>query len=73
MTVLAMGLNVVSRGWDNLDQEERIGALSVFLAYLLREYPRLERELDRKSGDKIKDIGRIIAEWCRQSDADPKS
>lgn len=73
LAVLAAGMTAISRGWDNLEQEERIGFMSVILAYLTREYPRLERELDRKSGDKLKDIGRIIAAWVDASGTDPKS
>ncbi|WP_163233124.1 hypothetical protein, partial [Bifidobacterium aerophilum] len=59
--------------WDNLDQDEKIGFMSVILSYLLREYPRLEREIDRRSGDKMADIGRIIAAWAAASKTDPKS
>ncbi|KAA8824883.1 hypothetical protein EMO92_08225 [Bifidobacterium reuteri] len=73
LAVLTVGMTAISRGWDNLDEDEKIGLLSVLLAYLTREYPRLERELDRKSGDKIKDVGRIIDAWAKASSTDPKS
>ena len=73
MAVLTAGMAAVSRGWDNLDQNEKVGFMGVLLAYLFREYPRLERELDRKSGDKLKDVGLIIAAWASASGTDPKS
>lgn len=70
--LLTSGLSVVARGWDNLTQEEQIGVLAVFLAYLQREYPTLARALD-KSGDKIKDIGAIINAWGSYGSTDPKA
>lgn len=73
LAVLTVGMSAISRGWNNLEQDEQIGFLSVILAYLTREYPRLERELDRKSGNKIKDLGLIIEAWAKESSTDPKS
>lgn len=70
--LLTAGLSVIARGWDNLTQEEQIGVLAVFLAYLQREYPTLARALD-KSGDKIKDIGAIINAWGSYGSTDPKA
>ncbi len=70
--LLTSGLSVVARGWDNLTQDEQIGVLAVFLAYLQREYPLLGRELD-KSGDKIADLGAIINAWGTYGDTDPKA
>lgn len=73
LALLTAGLTVVSRGWDNLTQNEKINMLAVFLAYLCREYPLLEHEMDTKSGDKIKDIGLIIQAWGTWKDTDPKA
>lgn len=70
--LLTAGLSVVSRGWNNLTQDEQIGFLAVILAYLQREYPLLTRELD-KSGDKMADIGAIIQAWGAYADTDPKA
>lgn len=73
LALLTAGLTVVSRGWDNLTREEQLRLLAAFLAYLCREYPALEREMDKKSGDKIKDIGQIIQAWGAWGDTDPKA
>lgn len=71
--MISAGLMVVSKGWDNLTQEEKINFMAVILAYLIREYPLLEIEMDRKSGDKLKDIGLIVNAWADASVADPKA
>ena len=47
--------------------------MGVILAYLIREYPLLEVEMDRKSGDKIKDLGLIIQAWAQAGRTDPKA
>lgn len=73
MAVLTAGMAAVSRGWDNLEQDEKIGFMATLLAYLFRAYPRLERELDRKSGDKLKDVGLIIGAWSEASKTDLKA
>lgn len=73
LTMISAGLMVVSKGWDNLTQEEKINFMAVILAYLIREYPLLEIEMDRKSGDKLKDIGLIVNAWADASVADPKA
>nr|DAK90201.1 MAG TPA: hypothetical protein [Caudoviricetes sp.] len=73
LTMISAGLMVVSKGWDNLTQEEEINFMAVILAYLIREYPLLEIEMDRKSGDKLKDIGLIVNAWADASVADPKA
>ena len=70
--LLTAGLNVIAHGWINLTQDEQIGVLAVFIAYLQREYPLLGRELD-KSGDKIGDLGQIIQAWGDYKDTDPKA
>lgn len=68
--LLVAGLTVASKGWDNLTREEQLNLMGVLLAYLLQQYPKLERELDRKSGDKIGDIGRIFGAWANASGSD---
>lgn len=73
LTMISAGLMVVSKGWDNLTQEDKINFMAVILAYLIREYPLLEVEMDRKSGDKLKDIGLIVNAWADASVADPKA
>lgn len=73
LTMISAGLMVVSKGWDNLTQEEKVNFMAVILAYLIREYPLLEIEMDRKSGDKLKDIGLIVNAWADASVADPKA
>ena len=73
LTMISAGLMVVSKGWDNLTQEEKVNFMAVILAYLIREYPLLEVEMDRKSGDKLKDIGLIVNAWADASVADPKA
>lgn len=73
LTMISAGLMVVSKGWDNLTQEDKINFMAVILAYLIREYPLLEIEMDRKSGDKLKDIGLIVNAWADASVADPKA
>lgn len=73
LTMISAGLMVVSKGWDNLTPEEEINFMAVILAYLIREYPLLEIEMDRKSGDKLKDIGLIVNAWADASVVDPKA
>lgn len=73
LTMISAGLMVVSKGWDNLTQEEKVNFMGVILAYLIREYPLLEIEMDRKSGDKLKDLGLIVNAWADASVADPKA
>jgi hypothetical protein len=73
LTMISAGLMVVSKGWDNLTQEEKVNFMAVILAYLIREYPLLEIEMDRKSGDKLKDLGLIVNAWADASVADPKA
>lgn len=73
LTMISAGLMAVSKGWDNLTQEEKLNFMAVILAYLIREYPLLEVEMDRKSGDKLKDIGLIVNAWADASVADPKA
>lgn len=72
-SVIIVGLTAVSRGWKNLTQEEKVNFMATILAYLVREYPLIERELDDKSGDKIADIGRIIDAWAQVGKTDPKA
>ncbi|RSX52650.1 hypothetical protein [Bifidobacterium callimiconis] len=71
--VMIAGMSVASKGWDNLDENEQTGFMAVLLAWLSREYPRFERELDTRSGDKIKDIGLVFQAWTQASKADPKA
>ena len=53
--------------------EEKLNFMGVILAYLIREYPLLEVEMDRKSGDKLKDLGLIINAWAKAGHTDPKA
>lgn len=73
LAMISAGIMVLSKGWDNLTQEEKLNFMGVILAYLIREYPLLEVEMDRKSGDKLKDIGMIIQAWAEASRTDPKA
>lgn len=73
VAVLTAGLGASARGWNNLTQDEKIGFMATILAYLTREYPLFERELDRKSGDKLRDIGLVVEAWASMSGADPKA
>lgn len=73
LTMISAGIMIVSKGWENLTQEEKLNFMGVILAYLIREYPLLEIEMDRKSGDKLKDIGLIIKAWAEAGHTDPKA
>lgn len=73
-SMLIAGMTAASQGWNNLDEDQQIAFMATMLAWLAREYPRFERELDRKSGDKVLDIGRIFAAWAKATkDIDPKA
>ncbi|KAA8828318.1 hypothetical protein [Bifidobacterium tissieri] len=72
-TVMVAGMSVASKGWDNLSEDERLGFVAVLLAWLTREYPKFERELDTRSGDKIRDIGLVFQAWAEASHTDPKA
>lgn len=71
--MIGAGIMIVSKGWGNLTQEEKLNFMGVILAYLIREYPLLEVEMDRKSGDKLKDLGAIIKAWAEAGGTDPKA
>lgn len=72
--VIIVSMQVVSTGWDNLDYEDQIRVMATILAWLTSKYPRLERELDTKSGDKLADLGRIIGAWAEATQGlDPKA
>lgn len=71
--VLLRAAMVASNGLDRITQEEQTDIYAAFLAYFMRDYPRLVAEIDRKSGDKTKDLERIIAAWVGGSTADPKA
>lgn len=71
--MISAGIMIVSKGWNNLTQEEKLNFMGIILAYLIREYPLLEVEMDRKSGDKLKDLGLIINAWAKASHTDPKA
>lgn len=68
--LLIAGLTVAAKGWDNLPQEDQLNFMAIILAYLCQQYPAFEHELDRKSGDKISDIGRVFAAWAKASGSD---
>ena len=73
-SMLIAGMTAASQGWNNLDDDQKLAFMATMLAWLAREYPRFERELDRKSGDKMLDIGRIFAAWAKATeDMDPKA
>ncbi|MCH4835302.1 hypothetical protein LF919_05235 [Bifidobacterium pseudolongum] len=73
-SMLIAGMTAASQGWNNLDDDQKLAFMATMLAWLAREYPRFERELDRKSGDKTLDIGRIFAAWAKATkDMDPKA
>lgn len=73
-SMLIAGMTAASQGWNNLDDDQKLAFMATMLAWLAREYPRFERELDRKSGDKMLDIGRIFAAWAKATeDLDPKA
>lgn len=72
--VIIVSMQVVSTGWDNLDYEDKIRVMATILAWLTSKYPRLERELDTKSTDKLVDLGRIIGAWADATKGlDPKA
>ncbi len=73
LSVTVAGINAASRGWDNLEPDEQIQLCAVILTWLLKKYPRLESELDRKSSDQMLDIARIFKAWAEATAADPKA
>ncbi|MFC0266349.1 hypothetical protein [Alloscardovia macacae] len=63
---------IASGGWERLTSDQQTDVMASFLAYFMRDYPQLVAEIDRKSGDKIKDFERIVQAWAEGSKTDPK-
>lgn len=64
---------VVCNGLERVTDSEQADIFAAFLAYFMRDYPKLVAELDRKSGNKMKDLEAIIGAWAEGSVADPKA
>ncbi|RYQ36628.1 hypothetical protein [Bifidobacterium pseudolongum] len=72
--LIIAGMAAASQGWDNLDNEQKMAFMATVLAFLTKQYPKFARELDRKSGDKVKDLGLIFDAWATATvGMDPKA
>ncbi|OFR01165.1 hypothetical protein [Alloscardovia sp. HMSC034E08] len=72
LDIVQIGI-VYAGGAQRVTQEQQFDMMSVFLAYFRRDYPQLVLEIDRKSGDKLADLERIVVAWVEGSKLDPKA